>query len=150
MDNRKGVGDMTITIDDMRRVLRGEPKAEMAIFWMAYAWHSGKGSDLYRVLCESPYIPPERFRFDQDPDIVRLFGRLEWRFQPEIEAAYQPVKIDDVEDGDILIAGKTFLCIQNRWPCRVFTENRWKCVACKDGAHRLRADDAGFVIGFRR
>jgi hypothetical protein len=139
-----------ITHDDMARFLRGEPKAEEAIFWFAYAWHAGKGSDLYRVMCESPYTPPEKRQFRDDPDVVRLFERLEWRFKPEIEAAYRPVKIDDVEDGDILIAGKNFLCIQNRWPCRVFTQDSFKCVACKDGAHRLRADEGGFVIGFRR
>ncbi len=149
---------MTISHNDMLRALRGEPKAEAAIFWFCYGWQRGKGSDLYRILCESPYTPDDKYQFDKDPDMVRLFSILEQNFQTGIEVAYQAVQLDDVEDGDILIAGSHFLCIPNRWPCRVFKSEGQLVVTCKgnhkdekwSGIHTLRANGSGNVIGFRR
>lgn len=139
-----------ITRFAMLRALAGEPKADQAIFWFAYAWHSGKDSDLYRVMRESPYTPPPYTKFDDDPDIVRMFGVLEREFGPMIEVPYQPVRLDDVQEGDVLIAGSHFLCLRNRWPCRVVTWDGFLCVACDQGMHRLRADERGLVAGFRQ
>lgn len=147
-----------ITHNDMLRALRGEPKAEEAIFWFAYTWHSGKGSDLYRVLGESPYRPDHTYNFSKDPELPRLFGILEQHFLPTIQAAYGPVHINELEDGDILIAGSHFTCITNRWPCRVFKlDGKW-AVTCQakhadsklPAVHWLTTDDRGFVQGFRR
>jgi hypothetical protein len=142
----------------MLLALAGEPKAEEAIFWFAFAWHSGKGSDLYRILCESPYVATLDRKWHEDPDIVRMFEVLEKHFKPAIEAAYRPVQLHEVEDGDILIAGTSFLCIPNRWPCRVFKNEGELVVMCRGkhedekwaGVHTLRADGDGNVIGFRR
>jgi len=141
---------MTITYDHMKYVLGNQPKADEAIFWYAYAWHRGKGSDLYRVLCESPWRPSENRQFADDQDIIRMFGDLERAFPQAGEAAYSPVQLSDVDDGDVLVAGGHFVCIRNRWPSRVFIHEGQKVVACLDGTHKLRADDNGYVIGFRR
>lgn len=135
---------------DMLRALGADPKAEAAIFWFCYAWHTGKDSDLYRIMRESPYTPPMYQKFDEDPDIVRMFGALERAFPGQIEIAYQPVRLDELRAGDVIIAGKNFLCMRNRWPCRIVEWEGNLAVACDEGMHRLRADDKGFVIGFRR
>lgn len=34
-----------------------DPDIEAAIYWYASDWHSGQSSDLYAVLCASPYTP---------------------------------------------------------------------------------------------
>jgi hypothetical protein len=134
----------------MLRAIGSEPKAEQAIFWFAYAWHSGKNSDLYRVLRESPYVPPTGEKFDDDPDVVRLFGVLERAFPGQTEVPYSPLLLADVQEGDIIIAGSRHLCLQNRWPCRVLKWEGNLAVACEKGMHRLRANELGFVEGFRR
>lgn len=133
----------------MLRALGDNYKAEETIFWFAYAWHTGKNSDLYRILRESPYTPPLGMKFDDDPEIIRGLAALEQAFGYQVEMPYTPVKYADVQAGDVLIAGAHHLCLVKRWPCRVVEWEGNLAVACKTGMHRLRADEQGFVVGFR-
>lgn len=151
-----------MTRDDLLRALAGEPKAEQAIFWWCFAWHSGKRSDLYRILCESPYTPPlpssdekEREcqkREMQSADLMRCWDILSEKFGPLQEVPYRKIRFDEVEEGDIIVAGAQLLCLDRRWPCRVIYDPRegGLAVVCKDGFHRLRPDAEGFLHGFRR
>jgi hypothetical protein len=140
-----------MNIQHLRNALAGEPKAEEAIFWFAYAWQSGKGSELYDVLKASEYQPPTNRQFADDPDVIRLFEVLEERFGPFIQPLWLPVRWQDVEEGDVLVAGGKYLCIPDKWPCKVYRDGAGSlCVLCRDGFHRLTPDAEGMIIGFRR
>ena len=138
------------TLEQMREELRGEECADEAIFWFCYAWQSGKQSDLYRIMCETGFQPNPRSRFDKDPRIVRCLTKLENAFGPLMEVGYLPVKIDEIEEGDIIIAGQHHADIQNRWPCRVFRHEGHLCVMGMKYPKQLHANLDGTVIGFRR
>lgn len=152
-----------MTKQDLLDVLRGYAKHEEAIFWWAYAWHSGAGSDLYKIMCESTYIPVAGRKWSEDPDVVQCFAKLDAVFQPLVEHDYKLVRIEDVQEGQVLIAGSHFPCILNRWPCRVYRHHGALGVACSGGVHGVKllpgsettfhpltADDKGHVVGFRR
>lgn len=155
------VGGFTVTLQDLRDALKGHPKADCAIFWFAFCWSSGKDSDLYKVLTTVPYDPQIGFDVTKDPECVTLLQMLETTFGPMIERPLQPVKLADVQENDILIAGKGFICLLDRWPCRVFKTRGTLGVACGSGVngvgkpgqhfwHPLEADAEGYVKGFRR
>jgi hypothetical protein len=137
-------------MDAMRRVLEDHPQTDEAIFWHAYAWHSGKGCPLYDVLCKSSYVPPEQKQIRDDRELHTLLDKLYVAFPPTGgPTSYKPVRYDEIEEGDVLIAG-TMLCLQRRWPVKVMRwDNTW-VVPCKDGFHRLRPDKNGLVQDFRR
>ena len=135
---------------EMRDALRGEPKADEAIFWFSYTWHTGKGSDLYGVLRKLDFVPTANRKFADDPDIIRLFGVLEHVFGPQVEVPYRPVVLTDIEPDDILVAGANHKCLPNRWPVKVFPYGTGLAVMCNDGIHPLHASKDGIVEGFRR
>ncbi len=151
-----------MTKQDLLDVLRGEPNAEEAIFWFAYSWHTGVGSDLYKILCDSPYIPDPKRRWADDPDVIRCIEKLDAVFLPLVVPDYKPVKLADVQEGQVLIAGEHHACLPNRWPCRVY---RWRgslgvqchilhgvSLAAGQSAHfhPLTENAAGYVVGFAR
>lgn len=140
------------TLADMRAALRGFEFADEAIFWYCYSWHTGRDSDFYRIMCESPFQPDDSRQFRDDPRVTDLFLTLQVRFPPMSQKPppYQPVKLDDVRAGDILIAGSAHLSLKNRWPCRVFEYGGQLAVVDKLGAVILTTDDRGYVVGFRR
>lgn len=124
---------------------------EEAIFWFAYAWQAGNGSDLYAVMRESIHVPLMTRQFADDPLVTRLIKILEQNFDhPAEPPPYRPVRFKDVEEGDWLIAGTHHLCILNRFPGRVtkFLDGEL-VVPCNDGMHRLVPDPEGNVLGFR-
>lgn len=156
----------SITMADLFAALGGRAKAACAIFWWCYAWHSGAGSSLYKILCSDQlgYVPDPRHNWRDDPEIKQCFTILDSRFGPFAEYDYQPVKLADVKEGDILIAGSDHLCLLNRWPCRVYRWHGTLGVACSGSGlhklalaknaetyfHPLQEDDNGHIVGFRR
>lgn len=158
-------GLFPMTKQDMLDVLRGEPKAEEAIFWWCHAWHGGVGTDLYKIQCESSYIPDRTRMWHKDPDVIRCIAdKLDPAFLPLVRLDYRRVKLADVQEGQILVAGEHHTCLPNRWPCRVY---RWRgslgveCfvvhmpgVKLAPGQsaqfHPLTEDDSGYIKGFRR
>jgi hypothetical protein len=161
----RDLGLFEMTKQDLLDALRGQPKAACAIFWWAYAWHSGVDSDLYKIMCDDQlgYIPDPKHNWSMDPEVTKCFAILDAKFGPLVEHAYQPVKLADVKEGQVLIAGKQFACITNRWPCRVYRHHGALGVACSGGVHgikllpgsettfhELKEDRFGYVIGFRR
>lgn len=160
---------MTITLQDMRDALKGQNKADEAIFWFCSAWHHGKQSDLYRVMVESEFHPDfhRQSQIQNDPEILYCFEVLGRRFGPLIEAPMAPIKLGDVEEGDVIYAcditqeafrmkyGQRFVCIAPKWPCRVYKWRGSLGVACAEDHnakqfHALEADNDGYVVGFQR
>ena len=139
-----------MNLREMRDALRGEPKADEAIFWFAYTWHAGKGSDLYGVLRELDFTPSPGRQFANDFDIIRMFGVLEHVFGTQIEVPYRPVYLAAIEPDDILVAGSNHSCLLNRWPVKVFQYGTGLAVMCKNGIHPLHASKDGIIEGFRR
>lgn len=146
-----------MTRDDLLAALRGEMKAEEAIFWWAFAWNSGPRSDLYRVLCQSPYFPTEqrRAQIEQDLDILRCWDILGDKFGRASEVELRPVRYDDLMEGDVITADPTmYPCISKKWkwPSKVFREPTldYFVVVCERGFHRVPRDPNGFVTGFSR
>lgn len=143
---------------DLLDACKGHPKAEEAVFWFCYSWQSGRNSDLYRALCESPYWPPFQRQFSDDPDIISLFASLEEKFGPmDKEPPWEPIRFSDLQEGDIVVAGSKLSCLPNRWPCKVFRHGGQLAVMCNDGRHEggsgihtLHADPEGYLRGFRR
>lgn len=45
---------------------------EIAIYYFAEAWHSGQNSNLYEVLCNSPYKPGPIARLSSENDVVNV------------------------------------------------------------------------------
>lgn len=161
----RNVGMFPMTKQDLLDALKGHPKAPEAAFWFCYAWHSGVDSDLYKIMCDESlgYVPSPARHWSRDPEVTELLSRLDSTFGPLVEHPYQPVKLADVKEGEVLIAGSHFPCITNRWPCRVYRHHGALGVACSGGVHGVKllpgsettfhpltADDAGYVIGFRR
>lgn len=152
-----------MTKQDLLDAIRGEPKAEEAIFWFCFAWNDGVHGDLYDILVKSKVIPDVNSNWCGDPDVKRLVERLTTVFGPLVEHPLMPVLIEDVHEGHILTAGSHFNCIRKRWPCRVYRHHGVLGVACSGGVHGVRllpgsettfhplkANDAGIVEGFRR
>jgi hypothetical protein len=139
-----------MTFNEMQEVLRGEEVVDEAIFWWCFAWHKGKGSDLYRIMCDLKFHPNAYSKFSDDPRVIRCFEKLERAFGPMHECAYHPIKIDEIEEGDIIIAGQHHADIHNKWPCRVFKHEGHLCVMGEEYPHQLHANLDGTVIGFRR
>ena len=139
-----------MNLREMRDALRGEPKADEAIWWFCYCWHTGKGSDLYGVLRELEFIPSPKRQFANDADIIRMFGVLEHVVGPSVEVQYRPVRLSEIEPDDILVAGADHKCLPNRWPVKVFPWGTGLAVMCRDGIHQLHEDKDGIVAGFRR
>jgi hypothetical protein len=139
-----------MNLREMRDALYGEPKADEAIFWFAYSWHAGKGSDLYNVLRELDFTPTTKRKFADDYDIIRMFDILENVFGPFVEVPHRPVYLADIEPDDIIVAGANHRCLPNRWPVKVFPSGTSLAVMCNDGIHPLHASKDGIVEGFRR
>jgi hypothetical protein len=160
---------MTITLTDMRDAIKGQPKADEAIFWFCNAWHSGAGSDLYRAMVETNFHPDQhrQKQIANDPEILYCFDVLGKRFGPLVEYPMAPVKFADVRENDVLTAcdifqpefrakyGERFICIENGWPCRVYKWHGDLGVACAEDHrgkqfHVLEVDHDGYVVGFQR
>lgn len=152
-----------MTKQDLLDALGGHPKADEAIFWWSYCWHAGEGTDLYKIMCESTYIPSPARRWMDDIEIADCFSKLDAAFGPLVEHNYKPVKLADVKEGQVLVAGSHFACLVNRWPCRVYRHHGTLGVACSGGVHGVKLlpgsettfhplteDKDGFVVGFRR
>jgi hypothetical protein len=45
---------------------------EIAIYWFANHWHDGQSSNLYSVLCTSPYEPGSMARLENETSMVRF------------------------------------------------------------------------------
>ncbi len=156
---------MRLTLQDLRDALKGQRKAEEAIFWFAFAWNSGKDSDLYHVMCDTDFHPrwmnPNHHfvrgvknpdgspRVDDsgvpvteyDPEFLYcwdVLGKM-WQaaYDAPIEYAKQPVRLLDVSENDVVIHTnpRTFACIVGAWPCRVYLWNNELGVACAEGPH---------------
>jgi hypothetical protein len=160
---------MTITLTDMRESLRGQRKADEAIFWFCNAWHSGLDSDLYHVIREVNFHPDQhrQKQIKDDPEILYCLDVLGTKFGPFVEAALLPIKFADVKENDVLIAGEItdpkfrlkygsrFVCIEKGWPCRVYKWHGDLGVACAEdhhgkSFHALEVDERGYVVGFVR
>ena len=51
-------GGRVMNLQDMRDALKGQSRADEAIFWFCMFWNSGPdNSDLYRIMCETGYDP---------------------------------------------------------------------------------------------
>ena len=46
---------------------------ECAIYWFAHHNYDGQGSDLYRLMCDSPYRPGA---FEAQPDLDSIAGEM--------------------------------------------------------------------------
>lgn len=159
----RNMGMFPMTKQDLLDCLKGHPNADEAIFWWCYAWHSGAESDLYRIMCASSYVPLVGRKWAEDPGVVECFARLDAAFGPLVEHDYEPVKLADVKEGQVLIAGNHFPCITAKWPCRVYRWHGALGVACSGAVHGIKLlpgsettfhplteDEHGNVIGFRR
>ena len=58
---------------------------EIAIYWFANYWHGGQDSNLYHVLCTSPYTPGPMARLETEGETVQMILKA-------LEATF--VKID--------------------------------------------------------
>ena len=153
----------------MRNALKGQRRADEAIFWFCSAWHSGADSDLYRAMVETNFHPDQhrQKQIANDPEILYCFDVLGKMLGQLIEVPMRPIKFDDVKENDVLVTGEItdprfrvkygdrFLCIEKGWPCRVYKWHGNLGVACaEDGRgksfHKLEVDDAGYVVGFVR
>ena len=160
---------MTITLTDMRESLKGQRKADEAIFWFCHAWHQGPKSDLYHAMVETNFHPDQhrQMQIKDDPEILYALDVLGTKFGPFIEAPMGPVLLDDVQENDVLVAsdifqpdfrlkyGERFMCIEKGWPCRVYKWHGSLGVACAEDHHGkqfhiLEADERGYVVGFQR
>ena len=152
-----------ITLDDMRSALRGQHRAEEAIFWFCNAWHSGALSDLYQILRKCTYTPTfhklaaEAKRISAE-NPIKDSDELKYCFQvlgalyertfghAPVEYRLQPIRMDDVQEDDVVIHAKwpmpdpvlgrhvqEFPCIQAGWPCRVYKHHGQLGVACVEG-----------------
>lgn len=174
-----------MTKQDLLDVLGNHPKAPEAIFWWCVAWHSGVGSDLYTTLCDETlgYTPNPKDnvtmqgvnpatgktedrtvpRWYVDPEIHECFNKLEAACGPMVQYEYLPVKLADVREGHVLIAGARHACLTDKWPCRVFRSHGALGVTCSERFHGIHLlpgsepyfhplieDKNGFVAGFRR
>jgi hypothetical protein len=150
-----------MTLQDMRDALRGQNKANEAIFWFCLAWNQGPESDLYRIMIETHYDPffNKQHQISTDPEILYCFDVLgkmyERAFGVPVEWPLQRIKFDDLKEDDIIIAEACWPCIQAGWPCKVYKWHGALGVACVDSPdkrafHGLEPTSDGYVKGFRR
>ena len=162
-----------MTLQDMLDVLRGRvnsTRAKEAVFWFAFKWHAGPGSDLYRIMCETGYDPhfyqtqngagkklspatePELLHCEQilGDAYVKAFG---------VPREYQllPIKFGTLKENDVVVhgPGRPFICIPAGWPCRVYLDGgelKVPCAEDKTGRafHSFKIGPDGNVVGFRR
>lgn len=153
-----------VTLQDMREALKGQMKADEAIFWFCLAWNSGPRSNLYRAMVATDFSPRllTQKQIENDPEILYCHAVLKDLYEkasgmPLHEYPLRPVKFADVKENDVLVhgPGRPFICLEAGWPCRVYKWHGDLGVACvEDGHgasfHPLRADADGLVVGFRR
>jgi hypothetical protein len=149
----------TITLTDLRGALRGQNKADEAIFWFCHAWHSGPSSDLYRAMVELDFHPRlhTQKQIVNDPEILYCFDVLGKLVGPLVEHSMSRIRLGDVKENDVLTHTnpQTFVCIEAGWPCRVYRHHGCLGVACAEGPsgasfHLLVPDPEGYVRGFVR
>lgn len=154
---------MKITLQDMRAALKGQMKADEAIFWFCLFWYPGPTSDLYRIMVATNFHPRLRTQkqIANDPEIIYCHEVLKDLYEkvygPLRETALLPILPQTVEENDVLICGpgRQFACIEADWPCRVYKWRGDLGVACaEDGRgqsfHPLKVGPDGFLVGFRR
>ena len=164
---------MSLTIQDMRDTLKGQDRANEAIFWWCLFWNSGPDSDLYRIMCATDYDPrfymlrkklgsdDEFVTPANDPDIVYchkvLHDRWEKAFGPLVEYPLRPIKFGTLKENDVVIhgPGRPFMCIPAGWPCRVYLDGgelKVPCAEDKTGRafHAFKMGRDGNIVGFRR
>lgn len=160
----RNVGMWPMTKQDLFDALKNHPLAPAAIFWWCHCWHGGVGTDLYRIMCDDSlgYIPDPNVNATKDPEIVKLLMVLDQTFGPLVENALLPVKLKDVQEGQILIHDGGFPCLPLRWPCRVYRWHGSLGVECSilhgvklaagtsKPFHPLQEDERGYVVGFQR
>lgn len=155
---------MTLTVDDMRAALRGQNKAEEAIFWFGHFWNSGPESDLYKAMIATNFHPTRAAKHKQianDPEILYcskvLMDQYVRRFGYPREYALQPFKLSTIQENDVVVCGpgRQFACIDADWPLRVHLWRGDLSVYCAEDLrfqyhHPLKEGPDGFVVGFRR
>ena len=164
---------MSLTIQEMRDTLKGQDRANEAIFWFGLFWNSGPGSDLYRIMCETNYDPhfyamrkrvgsEDKFLSpESDPEIVYchtlLRERWEKAFGPLRESPLRPIRFGTLKENDVVVhgPGRPFICIPAGWPCRVYLDGgelKVPCAEDKTGRafHSFKRGPDGNVVGFRR
>lgn len=153
-----------MNLQDMRDALKGQMKADEAIFWFCLFWNSGADSDLYRAMVASNFHPRlySQRQIENDPEIIYCHEVLKTMYEKEYgcqprEFPLRKVKFSDVKENDVLIhgPGRPFVCLEAGWPCRVYKWHGDLGVACaEDGKgasfHPLKAALDGTVIGFCR
>lgn len=155
---------MKMTLQDMRDKLKGQAKADQAIFWYCSAWHSGRDSDLYQILREVKYsaflqnVQKNKFEHIHEhiplmngSTLIRLIPEIDFCFailtelykerygHEPIQAPLRRVRLSDVREEDVLTHTnpRTFPCIEAGWPSRVYLWRGDLHVACaEDGEHR--------------
>ena len=123
---------MSISLQDMRDALKGQSRADEAIFWFGYFWNAGPQSDLYRIMCETIYDPhfyeirkqagsDKSLTPASDPAIVYahvlLRERWEKSFGPLREYPLRPIRFGTLKENDVVICGpgRQFACIPADW-----------------------------------
>ena len=162
-----------ITLQDMRDALKGQSRADEAIFWFCMCWNSGPdNSDLYRIMCETGYDPhfyalrkqygSEKYLTPAtDPELVYchelLRERWEKSFGPLREYPLRPIRFGTLKENDVVICGpgRQFACIPADWPCRVYLAGgdlKVPCAEDKTGRafHPFKMGPDGNIVGFRR
>jgi hypothetical protein len=157
----------------MRDTLKGQTRADEAIFWHCLFWNSGPDSDLYRIMCETGYDPHfyairKKFGSDtefltpeSDPDIAycHILLREQWEkaYGPLREYPLRPIKFGTLKENDVVVhgPGRPFMCIPAGWPCRVYLvggELKVPCAEDKTGRafHSFKMGPDGNIFGFRR
>jgi len=154
---------MSLTLQDMRAALKGQMRAEEAIFFFCLAWNSGAESDLYRIMVATEFHPRLHLQkqVENDPEILYCHEILKDLYEkasgiPLREFPLRPVKFADVKENDVLVhgPGRPFVCLEAGWPCRVYKWHGDLGVACAEDGHGssfhpLKADMNGNIVGFR-
>ncbi len=152
-----------MNLQDMRDALKGQMKADEAIFWWCLFWNAGPDSNLYRAMVGTNFHPRlhSQKQIESDPEILYCHEVLkdlyEKEYGPLREYPLRPVKFSDVKENDVLVhgPGRPFVCLEAGWPCRVYKWHDDLGVACAEDGHGssfhpLKADVDGNVIGFQR
>ena len=154
---------MNITLQDMHAALKGQMRADEAIFFFCLFWNSGPDSDLYRALSKTDFDP--RLRVQQqitnDPEILYCHELLKDMYEkvygPLREFPLRPFRLADIKENDVVThgPGRPFVCIEANWPCRVFVSGGKLGVPCSEDIstryfHPFKTDADGYVIGFQR
>jgi hypothetical protein len=154
---------MTISLQDMRDVLKGQAKADQAIFWFGYFWNHGPADPLYKAMCETNYDPRLRVQqqIDTDPEIIYCMKMLMEQYIRAyglpFESTMHSIPFKTIKEGDIVThgPGRPFVCIEGDWPCKVFKENGELGVGCTEDNrtryfHKFEILPSGHVKGFIR